>query len=263
MFQRLDFSTAMLRLLLAMLAGGAIGYGRSKKERPAGLRTYMIISIGAAMTVLLSLYEYEMLMGPWKGVTDQVGNKFDAGRMVGQAITGIGFLGAGIIIKVAHQQVKGLTTAAGLWVWATGIIGLAIGSAYYELGLMGTVLVLLAETAIARLGGLIQRNPAYAVELLYNEKTSLDQVLRLCKDSNMAITNLKIHTLDEGSEAQYIAEVALRGSVSCENMLSQIRTMPASSWRRACKKEYHKNVEETALLGASLQVCDALRAKLF
>ena len=102
-----NFVTVIIRLLLAMVCGGVVGFGRSKKARPAGFRTYMLISIGAAMAVLITLYEYEMLTGPWAETVSETGLKFDAGRMTAQAITGIGFLGAGIIIKVAHQQVQG------------------------------------------------------------------------------------------------------------------------------------------------------------
>ena len=64
----LTFGTMVLRLCLAMLCGGVLGYGRSRKERPAGLRTYMLVCVAAASAVLLSLYEYEMLHGPWSGV---------------------------------------------------------------------------------------------------------------------------------------------------------------------------------------------------
>lgn len=222
--RQFSFTSALIRLALAMACGGAVGYGRSKKARAAGLRTYMLISIGAAMAVLLTLYQYRMLTGPWADVVDEVGLKFDVARMASQVITGIGFLGAGIIIKVAHQQVKGLTTAAGLW--TTGIIGLSIGCGYYELGLVGTALVLLAETWFARLGSGIQSAPEYAVELLYDEKTSLDHVLRFCKDNRMAIVNLRIHTMEDQSEAKYTAEVSLRGGMKQEALLDKVQQMP-------------------------------------
>ena len=79
--RQFSFGTAVLRLVLALACGGAIGYGRSKKARAAGLRTYMLISLGAAMAVLLALYEYQMLTGQWAAVTAEVGQKFDASRL--------------------------------------------------------------------------------------------------------------------------------------------------------------------------------------
>ena len=165
--RQFNFVTALLRLLLALAAGGAVGYGRSRKERPAGLRTYMIISVGAAMSVLLGCFQYEMIKGPWAEIAAQVGQKYDASRLAAQVITGIGFLGAGIIIKAAHQQVKGLTTATGLF--ATVCMGIAAGVGFYEIVLLALVLLalaLLAETWFAVLGGRIQQTPQYTLEIL-------------------------------------------------------------------------------------------------
>ena len=88
--RNLTFGAVALRLLLAMLCGGAVGYGRSRKERPAGLRTYMLICIGAASAVILALYQYEMLTHAWKSVSDEVGMKYDASRLAAQTITGAG-----------------------------------------------------------------------------------------------------------------------------------------------------------------------------
>jgi putative Mg2+ transporter-C (MgtC) family protein len=205
-----------------MFCGGAVGYGRSKKERPAGLRTYMLVCLGAAAAVLMSLYLYQMLNGMWAETTAEVGSKFDAARYAAQAVAGIGFIGAGIIIKVSHSQVSGLTTAAGLW--TTGIIGLAIGSGYYELGIVGAVLVLLAETVFDSLGRMIRHTPDYTLEIHYNEKNCLDEVLRYCKDSRMAIVNLKIHTL-EGQDTLYAAEVKVRGNTQPEPLTEHISQM--------------------------------------
>ncbi|MBR6165914.1 MAG: MgtC/SapB family protein [Clostridia bacterium] len=220
----LTFGAVALRLLLAMLCGGAVGYGRSRRERPAGLRTYMLIGIGAASAVILALYQYEMLTHAWKSVSDEVGMKYDASRLAAQTVTGIGFLGAGIIIKASHQQVKGLTTAAGLW--TTGIIGLAIGSGYYELAFLGTVMVLLAETVFSTLGAKIRHDPDYHVEIHYREKNSLDSVLRYCKDSRMDIVNLRIHSVEIDPSAGYVAEVHLCGSMQCGHLVDHIQRMP-------------------------------------
>lgn len=147
--RQFSFGTALLRLVLALACGGAIGYGRSKKARAAGLRTYMLISVGAAMSVLLTLYEYEMLTGAWAAITAEVGQKFDASRLAAQVITGIGFLGAGIIIKVAHQQVNGLTTATGLF--ATVCMGMAAGAGFYECVILAMALIVLVLNVMSPL----------------------------------------------------------------------------------------------------------------
>ena len=147
--RQFNLLTVLLRLGLAMLGGGVVGYGRSQKNRSAGFRTYILISIGAAMAVLLTLYMYDMLLGPWAAVTEEVGLKYDASRMASSVITGIGFLGAGIIVKVAHQQVNGLTTATGLF--ATVIMGLAAGAGFYECVLVALILIVLVLNVMSPL----------------------------------------------------------------------------------------------------------------
>ena len=145
----LSFGTVVLRLLLALLAGGAIGYGRSKRDRAAGFRTYMLISLGAAMAVLITIYDYEMLHGLWHETLEQLGEKFDASRMAAQMLSGIGVLGAGIIIKSAHQQVSGLTTATGLF--AAVCMGFAAGAGYYSVVILAAVVVVLVLNVMSPL----------------------------------------------------------------------------------------------------------------
>ena len=136
MINALDFLRAftypsiLLRLTLAMLFGGVIGLEGTRKGRPAGFRTYMLVSLGSALTVLLGQYEALMLDTYWEGITDTLGVRVDVARFGAQVINGIGFLGAGTILVTDRQQVKGLTTAAGLWVSAC--VGLAIGAGFYE-----------------------------------------------------------------------------------------------------------------------------------
>lgn len=128
--RELNLYSMMLRVVLAMLAGGIVGFEREKKGRAAGFRTYMLVAMGAAMTVILSQYLALMMEGPWKAVTDFVGVKTDISRFAAQVINGVGFLGAGTIIVTGRQEVKGLTTAAGLW--ASACMGIAIGAGFYE-----------------------------------------------------------------------------------------------------------------------------------
>ena len=124
------FASVVLRLALAMLLGGCIGLERERKRRPAGFRTYMLVCLGATLTVLLSLYEFTMVTGPWSDICAEIGIKTDVSRFGAQVINGIGFLGAGTILVTGRQQVKGLTTAAGLW--ASACTGLAVGAGYFS-----------------------------------------------------------------------------------------------------------------------------------
>ena len=118
----------LLRLLLAVVLGALVGLEREKKNQSAGLRTHIIVILGAALVMLLSKY----------GFWDITGVNSDPGRLAAQVISGIGFLGAGTII-VHRNMVRGLTTAASLW--TTACIGLAIGAGFYVVGIGATVLL--------------------------------------------------------------------------------------------------------------------------
>jgi putative Mg2+ transporter-C (MgtC) family protein len=123
-----------LRVALAAGLGGAIGLERELREREAGLRTHMLVSVGAALFTLVSAYAWT----DWRFST-QEGLVFDPTRIAAQIVTGIGFLGAGAIIRQG-LSVRGLTTAATLWVVAA--IGMATGAGYYAAAVITTVLVL-------------------------------------------------------------------------------------------------------------------------
>ena len=134
--RELNMASLMLRLALALLCGGMIGLEREFKRRPAGFRTYMLVSLGAALTMLLGQYMHEMASGSWKDIS---AGSVDVARFGAQVINGVGFLGAGTIIVTGRQEVKGLTTAAGLW--ASACMGLAIGAGFYECVAIGFLLI--------------------------------------------------------------------------------------------------------------------------
>nr|WP_302651838.1 MgtC/SapB family protein [uncultured Agathobaculum sp.] len=137
--RELNVASLILRLTLAMLCGGLLGLERGRKRRPAGSRTYMLVCLGAALTMVLSQYEYVMLTTQWADVSAELGIRTDVSRFGAQVVNGIGFLGAGTIMIAGRQQIKGLTTAAGLW--ASACMGLAIGAGFYESVLLCAVLI--------------------------------------------------------------------------------------------------------------------------
>ena len=139
--------SVIFRLVLAMAAGGVIGYGRSKRKQNAGLRTYMLTSIGAALTIMISIYEWQMLNGRWAYITEIVGLKFDAARIAANVISGIGFLAAGTILAADHQQTTGLTTAAGLF--ASVCMGICAGGGFYECVILAMIMLVLVLDVMA------------------------------------------------------------------------------------------------------------------
>ena len=140
-FRELNFVSVALRLLLSALIGFSLGLERGRKRRPAGCRTYMLVCMGATLTLLLSQYEYIMVTTKWASIASEIGLRTDVSRFGAQVINGIGFLGAGTILVTGRQEVKGLTTAAGLW--ASACMGLAIGAGFYECVVLCTVLIFL------------------------------------------------------------------------------------------------------------------------
>ena len=126
-----------LRLAAALLAGGAIGFERERDSQPAGLRTHMILALGAALVMILSIniaIEFQ-------------GQDAEPTRLAAQVVSGIGFLGAGAILRFGFN-VKGLTTASTLW--TTAMVGMAIGYGYYLVSLFAVVIMLVVLTLVER-----------------------------------------------------------------------------------------------------------------
>ena len=174
--------STLVRLLMAVLLGGLIGLERSFKNRPAGFRTHILVCVGACIASMTGIYLYLNMQLPT-----------DISRLGAQVVSGLGFIGGGTIIVINNRKIKGLTTAAGLW--TCGVIGLATGAGFYEGAILGTGLVLLAETLFSYLGSKISHNEAFKILLEYNDKNALNDVMRYCKNNRMAISNL-----DKGSQ---------------------------------------------------------------
>ena len=176
-----------VRMFLAVLCGGIIGIEREYKRRPAGFRTHILICLGAAMTTLTSQFLYLELH-----------YYTDMARLGAQVVAGVGFIGAGTIIVTQRQRVKGLTTAAGLW--ASAIIGLAIGGGFYEGALFATFLIILAELLFSKLEyRMLENAPEINLYMEYTDRSCLEQVLKLYREKNVKVLNMEI-TRATGSE---------------------------------------------------------------
>ena len=226
--RQFSFGTAVLRLVLALACGGAIGYGRSKKARAAGLRTYMLISLGAAMAVLLALYEYQMFTGQWAAVTAEVGQKFDASRLGAQVITGIGFLGAGIIVKIAHQQVNGLTTATGLF--ATVCMGMAAGAGFYECVIAAMLLIILVLNVMTPLEIAFKRRVRnITLNVEFSSVEDIADTTRMIEGRQAKIYDIDVERTerkdDKYPSAIFILQLS-RANHSHSGMLTSIAEMP-------------------------------------
>ncbi len=140
--------TMIIRVVLAGIAGGIVGLEREVHGRAAGMRTHMLVSLGAALSALIGCY-LSVAMA-------EMGINSDAQRTGAQVMSGIGFLGAGtILVKKANSRITGLTTAAGLW--ATAAIGLAMGYGLYEAAFVTVFVVVLAFTVVSHLETRVNR----------------------------------------------------------------------------------------------------------
>jgi putative Mg2+ transporter-C (MgtC) family protein len=127
-----NFSTTFLRLFLAFILGSVIGLERERKGHIAGLRTHILVCVGSALIMLVSLYIYEIYRGK---------APVDPSRIAASVVTGIGFLGAGTIIRGGGHGITGLTTAASVWV--SSAIGLAVGCGYLSAAVVTTLITFL------------------------------------------------------------------------------------------------------------------------
>ncbi len=200
----------LVRLIFAMLCGGAIGIEREHKRRTAGFRTHILICLGAAMTTMVSQFLFK-----------EMHLYTDIGRLGAQVIAGIGFIGAGTIIVTKRRQVKGLTTAAGLWTCA--IIGLAVGAGYYEAAVLATAIILLAEIFFSRFEYWVldnARNINIYVEYSGNEY--LDSVIRLLKTYRVVILDLEI--TKSGANSCAIFQLQLPKKLSHDKLMTVVST---------------------------------------
>ena len=141
--RELTYLAIALRIFSAVILGGLIGLERGMKNRAAGLRTHMLVCVGACLVMVTNQFIYQTT-----GTGDPV-------RMGAQVISGIGFLGAGTIMVTRRHQVKGLTTAAGLWT-AAGV-GLALGIGFYEAAIVGSVAVFCVMTLMQKMDNRVHR----------------------------------------------------------------------------------------------------------
>lgn len=193
-----NFASVCFRLFLAMIFGGILGLERARKGRAAGFRTYMLVCIGAALTVLLSQYEAALLASQWADTVAEIGVRSDVSRFGAQVINGIGFLGAGTIITVRQQQVKGLTTAAGLW--ASACMGLAIGAGFYECVFLSFVLIFLSVAVFHRLElNLIEQTADINLYIEFTSLNNIAPVIARIKEMQVRIYSVEIDRGKKGN----------------------------------------------------------------
>ena len=208
-FRELNFVSVVLRILCAMAVGGIVGLDRERKGRAAGFRTYMLVALGAALTVMLGQYLCVMLSTAWADKVSELGLKTDVVRFGAQVINGVGFLGAGTIIVTGRQQVKGLTTAAGLW--ASACLGLAIGAGFYECVFIGFVLILVSMKLLPKIEDFVTSKATNMnIYISMDSVECLGNIINCFKESNFRILDADIEKEEHATITQINAVFSVK-----------------------------------------------------
>ena len=184
------------------------------KNRPAGLRTYMLVCVGACLIMLTNQYIY------------QVFSTGDPVRMGSQVVSGIGFLGAGTIIVTKRNQIKGLTTAAGLW--AAAAVGLALGIGFYEAAFLGGILVFLILTVIHSWDSRIHKNSKMVeVYVELSKDISLGDFTRGIRELDIEVDSVQLEhdNIHENGIRSFIVALKTKKKQTHTELFASIRTI--------------------------------------
>lgn len=190
-FRELNIFSMAARIVLAMAMGGVIGLERERKGRAAGFRTYMLVALGSCITMILGQYLNALLATFLADAYEIVRQRTDVVRLGTQVISGTGFLAAGTILVTGKQEVKGLTTAAGLW--ASACMGLAVGAGFIECVAVSFVLIVLSIRVLPAIETAVINNSRNM--LIYLETDNIEQlsgIIAFLKREQISIYEVEI-----------------------------------------------------------------------
>jgi putative Mg2+ transporter-C (MgtC) family protein len=218
----LELWEGLLRLVLAALLAGAIGIERELREQEAGLRTHMLVCVGATMFMIVGVYGWSDYQ-----LGNDIGVVVDPSRVASYVVSGIGFLGAGAIIRHGIN-VRGLTTAASLWVVAA--IGVGVGAGMYGLSVATTALVLLALWPLAQVKNLLagKRSAARRLAVALAPEASVVSALAAIEESGFDLESIEVGEEDDARRLDVVvstqADADLGGLLDSLAALEGVRT---------------------------------------
>ena len=212
--REVTYLAVALRVFMAVLIGGILGMERGMKNRPAGLRTYMLVCVGACIVMLTNQYIYQVF-----GSGDPV-------RMGAQVVSGIGFLGAGTIIVTRRNQIKGLTTAAGLW--SAAGVGLALGVGFYEAAVVGSFAVFFVMTLLQKMDNKLHRRSRQLEAYIELSTISLGDFLRTMREADLEVSDVQRESAEEHSEGvrAYVATIKGKKRQNHQELMEQVLAIP-------------------------------------
>lgn len=210
----MDISQVGIRIILSIIIGGLIGYNREYENRPAGFRTHVLVCLGATIAALIQVQLIyfageELAKNPaLSGVL-----KVNAGRVICQVISGVGFLGAGAIIQT-KWAVKGLTTAASIW--AVACVGLAIGMGFYKISILSGVSILIVLTFLKKVEDkFIDKTKKLNIEIRCLNDKVIDEINSYFEDYQ-----IKIDSLESNCDGEYIYTLEIPHFITSNKIIS-------------------------------------------
>lgn len=205
----------ILRLLIASLVGFLIGFDRERKNKPAGIRTHILVCLGTAlvtMTAVYALYRFP-------------DTNIDVTRLGGQMVAGIGFIGAGVIFISAKSRIEGLTSAAGMW--ACTCCGLAIGFGFFEGTLITVILIVITMLLIPVFERHMRRRETqFDLYIEFEQGTSLAGFLRLLHTEDISYSNYRVIQEDNGKDGPIaILSISMDKSADKGEFLTHVREL--------------------------------------
>ena len=215
--RELTFLSMLLRIFVSIALGAILGIERGLKNRPAGLRTYILVCMGSCIVMLTNQYVYAAY------------NTGDPVRMAAQVVSGIGFLGAGSIIVTKQNQIKGLTTAAGLW--AAAAVGLAIGIGLYEVALVGGLSILIILRVLNHWDMMI-RHRTKSINLYIELKSGnyIGQFMHYLKSHGLYAENIQSEHTGISSDNGFILTLRSNTNANHDDMLAILEASDAVSY---------------------------------
>lgn len=182
LYQNVIVDSYIIRMFTACLCGALIGFERSRRQKDAGLRTHIIVALGSALIMIVSKYGFIDIL-------QYEGLRADASRIASNVVTGVGFLGAGVIF-VRDVSIKGLTTAAGIW--ATAGVGLAIGAGMYPLGIAASMMMVVSQLFLHRFFTKLENTANEFVVVVTDTKDSVKNLKEKLASMNISVSKCNI-----------------------------------------------------------------------
>ena len=223
-----SFDNSIVKLLIASILGGIIGWERERRGRPAGLRTHILVCVGVTLMMVVSEHIFEK----YKTFADNSILRVDPARIAAQVVTGIGFLGAGTIMRF-KATVRGLTTAASLWVVAG--IGLAVGSSCYVPALLTTFLAFFALFFLPLLEREIKRDAYSTLKVrISGSESNFTSIMEILKGHSMVLQHYEFERDLAKNEVQYNINVRYKDeslvSKVCDELTRSIKDVSKLGW---------------------------------